>query len=154
VSTSPACRCFELDGIATLRGENLRAWTTDQASPRKRNYRGLEIETQTSPSGRGRTFFLTSLFIELIGRPSSPAKGFTHQRRVLPWPLRRRSSSCHRRGSSRTVSTLKDFKRKGHPRQLLITDGMSSAWRIAPQRSMKTGPLADGTVGSMLSRGV
>ncbi len=32
----------------------------------KRNYRGLEIETKTSPSGRGRTFFLTSLFIELI----------------------------------------------------------------------------------------
>ncbi|MGA2237133.1 MAG: hypothetical protein ABSG23_16840, partial [Terriglobales bacterium] len=42
-----------------------------QASPEKRNFSGLDLEKRNLASGRGRTFFLTSLFIELI----DPATG-------------------------------------------------------------------------------
>jgi hypothetical protein len=37
-----------------------------QTTPGKRNYSGLDLEKNISPSGRGETFFLTFLFIELI----------------------------------------------------------------------------------------
>jgi hypothetical protein len=39
-----------------------------QTTPGKRNYSGLDLEKNISPSGRGETFFLTFLFIELIDR--------------------------------------------------------------------------------------
>jgi hypothetical protein len=38
-----------------------------QTTPGKRNYSGLDLEKNISPSGRGKAFFLTFLFIELIG---------------------------------------------------------------------------------------
>jgi len=49
LSTSLACRSFELDGIATVRGGNLQTWAIGQASPGKRNFSGLDLEKQISP---------------------------------------------------------------------------------------------------------
>jgi hypothetical protein len=37
-----------------------------KTSPGKPNYSGLDLEKGISTSGRGESFFLTSLFIELI----------------------------------------------------------------------------------------
>jgi hypothetical protein len=39
-----------------------------KTSPGKPNYSGLDLEKGISTSGRGESFFLTSLFIELIDR--------------------------------------------------------------------------------------
>jgi hypothetical protein len=49
LSTSSACRSFELDGIASVRRGNLRAWAIGQASPKKRNFSGLDLEKEISP---------------------------------------------------------------------------------------------------------
>ena len=46
--------------------DGLCAWAIGRTSPGKRNYSGLDLKTETWLSGRGRTFFLTSLVIELI----------------------------------------------------------------------------------------
>ena len=49
---------------------NSREWTTSQTSPEKCNYSGLDLEKE-SPLRSRRSFFLTSLFIELIERVMS-----------------------------------------------------------------------------------
>jgi len=49
LSASPACRSFELDGIATITRGTLREWTTSQTSPQLRNYNGLDLEKTSRP---------------------------------------------------------------------------------------------------------
>jgi hypothetical protein len=65
LSTSLACRSFELDGIATSAEE------TYEHGQSAKLLQGNETQwagsrESISPSGRGGAFFLTSLFIELI----------------------------------------------------------------------------------------
>jgi hypothetical protein len=61
---------------------------------------GLDLEKRNLASGRGRTFFLTSLFIELIdrmvvhfGRFGTPWHGPCQFLQCLPMPWRRAVSS-------------------------------------------------------------
>ena len=71
LSTSLACRSFELDGIATSAEE------TYEHGQSAKLLQGNETQwagsrESISPSGRGGAFFLTSLFIELIDSWRTP----------------------------------------------------------------------------------
>jgi len=54
---------------ASQQQRNSREWTTSQTSP-ERKFSGLDLEKRNLASGRGGTFFLTSLFIEHFERQS------------------------------------------------------------------------------------
>ncbi len=69
----PLAASFKLDGIATINRGPSENGQQSQTSSGKRNQSGLDLEKRISLSGRGRSFFLTSLFIELIeGSGSAP----------------------------------------------------------------------------------
>jgi len=62
----PLAASFKLDGIATISRESSREWIT-KAKPLQGNQTRVGwISRKPSRSGRGGSFFLTSLFIELI----------------------------------------------------------------------------------------
>jgi len=61
-----ACRSLELDGITIICRGTLREWATSQNFSGEVKLQWAGSRDRTLASGRGRTFFLTSLFIELI----------------------------------------------------------------------------------------
>src|SRR6266404_9635578 len=68
LNTSLACRSFELDGIATLRGGNFMSMGNRPSFSREAELQWAGSRERNLVSGRGGAFFLTSLFIELIDR--------------------------------------------------------------------------------------
>jgi hypothetical protein len=66
LSTSLACRSFELDGIATIRGGNFMSMGNQPSFSREAKLQWAGSRERNLASGRGGAFFLTSLFIELI----------------------------------------------------------------------------------------
>src|SRR6266404_2435623 len=77
LSTSLACRFFELDGIATSAEETYeRGQSAKLLQGNETQWAGSR--ESISPSGRGGAFLLTSLFIELIDHGSglNPARSW------------------------------------------------------------------------------
>ena len=68
MSTSLAYRSFELDSIATVRAEKLTSMGQSAKLLQRTKLQWAGSRETNRASGRGRTFFLTSLFIELIWR--------------------------------------------------------------------------------------
>ena len=71
MSTGLAYRSFELDASPPPREETYEHGQSGQTSPDRGNLTVWAGSRETNrASGRGRTFFLTSLFIELIEDPA------------------------------------------------------------------------------------
>src|SRR6266496_2815159 len=65
-NTSGIAASFKLDGIAPISRENSREWITKAKHLQGNQTRVGWISRKQSRSDRGGSFFLTSLFIELI----------------------------------------------------------------------------------------
>ena len=88
---------------------------TSPTSPGKLNYRGLDLFRKNLHSGRGRSFFLTSLFIELI-------EGLHQTARVLGRSPSRNS----------LIPKFVDLLEKDFMRRLVSGSGASPADGICP----------------------
>src|SRR6266576_3538744 len=71
---APIAASFKLDGIATISRESSREWITKAKRLQGNQTRVGWISRKPSRSGRGGSFFLTSLFIELIDSPARPPR--------------------------------------------------------------------------------